>query len=119
MEQVASAIAELQAQVGNLTNTVANLETMRIQLSEIDLPGLTVHVRELLHMRDQLGTDLPGLVDAVRNIHTAQARQRDNDRFGTGDERTKKPVNEQKEKCSHFLNSVGRKVGQHSETGCG
>ena len=105
MEQIAVAITELQTQVSNLNGTVANLETMGLQLGEIDLPGLATRVQELLSMREQLGSDLPGLVHTVRELHTAhqrneaerQERADRGDRF-TSEDRWKKPVNEQKEK---------------------
>ena len=100
MEQVGTAIADLQAQVNNLSGTVANLETMRLQLSEIDLPGLATRVHELLNMREQLGSDLPGLVNTVQQLHAAHTRrEQTGDRFSTGDDyRQRKPINEQKEK---------------------
>ena len=75
MEQVGTAIAELQAQVSNLNGTVANLETMRLQLSEIDLPGLATRVHELPNMREQLGSDLPGLVNTVQQLHAAHEQR--------------------------------------------
>ena len=95
MEQISVAIAELQGQVASLSGTVSNLETMRRQLGEIDLPGLVVKVQELLNMREQLGTDLPGLVNTVRELHAANER-RQTDRFTT-DDRPRKPINEQRE----------------------
>ena len=106
MEQIAVAITELQTQVANLNGTVANLETMRLQIGEIDLPGLATRVQELLNMREQLGSDLPGLVQTVRELHAAHQRN-EAERHGRGDrsdrftseDRWKKPVNEQKEKC--------------------
>ena len=97
MEQFSVAIAELQGQVASLSGTVSNLETMRRQLGEIDLPGLVVKVQELLNMREQLGTDLPGLVNTVRELHAAHEHRRQTDRF-TSDDRPRKPINEQKEK---------------------
>ena len=104
MEQIASAISELQNQVASLSSTVANLETMRVQIGEIDLPGLATRVHELLNMREQLGSDLPGLVATVRELHAAHQRNEQErhdkhaDRFSSAEDRYKRPVNEQKEK---------------------
>ena len=97
MEQIATAIAEMQAQISTLSATVANHETMREQLGEIGLPGLAMRVKELLTMREQLGTDLPELVNTVRQLQANQERNRSG-RFGESSDRWKKPVNEQKEK---------------------